>query len=43
MLHNIISTKKQWLCSPDCAITGLIEYIKNTDKLRTPQIEAIET
>jgi superfamily II DNA or RNA helicase len=44
MLNDIISAKKnQWLRSPDCAITGLIGYIKNTNKLRTPQIEAIET
>lgn len=44
MLNDIISTKKnQWLQSPDCTITGLIGHIKNADKLRTPQIEAIET
>jgi type III restriction enzyme len=44
MLNDIISTKKnQWLQSPDCAITGLIVHIKRVDKLRTPQIEAIET
>jgi superfamily II DNA or RNA helicase len=44
MLNDIISTKKnQWLHSPDCAITGLISYIKSVGKLRTPQIEAIET
>lgn len=44
MLNDIISTKKnQWLQSPDCTITGLIGHIKSADKLRTPQIEAIET
>lgn len=44
MLNDIISAKKnQWLHSPDCAITGLISYIKSVGKLRTPQIEAIET
>ncbi|MEI6746723.1 MAG: DEAD/DEAH box helicase family protein [Methylococcaceae bacterium] len=44
MLNDIISTKKnQWLQSSDCAITGLIGHIKRADKLRTPQIEAIET
>jgi superfamily II DNA or RNA helicase len=44
MLNDIISTKKnQWLQSPDCTIIGLIGHIKSADKLRTPQIEAIET
>jgi superfamily II DNA or RNA helicase len=44
MLNDIINTKKnQWLQSLDCAITGLIGHIKSADKLRTPQIEAIET
>lgn len=44
MLNNIISSKKnQWLHSPDCAITGLMSYIKSVGKLRTPQIAAIET
>ncbi len=44
MLNDIISTKKnQWLQSPDCAIIGLIGHIKRANKLRTPQIEAIET
>jgi hypothetical protein len=44
MLNDIISTKKnQWLQSSDCAITGLIGHIKRVNKLRTPQIEAIET
>ncbi len=44
MLNDIIRTKKnQWLQSPNCTITGLIRHIKRVNKLRTPQIEAIET
>ena len=44
MLNDIISTKKnQWLQSKDCTIDGVMTYIKHTGKLRTPQIEAIET
>lgn len=44
MLSAIITAKKnQWLQSSDCTIGGLIGYIKRTAKLRTPQIEAIET
>ena len=44
MLNKIIRNKTiQWLQSPDCAITELINYIKNKGELRDTQIEAIET
>lgn len=44
MLNQIIRNKTiQWLHSQDCAITELINYIKNKGELRDTQIEAIET
>ncbi len=44
MLNAIITIKKnQWLQSKDCSVLGLINYIKETGKLRDTQIEAIET
>ncbi|MDP2364396.1 MAG: hypothetical protein Q8M94_11595, partial [Ignavibacteria bacterium] len=43
MLQNIITNKKnQWLNSPDCSVKFLIDYIRNTGRLRNTQIEAIE-
>jgi hypothetical protein len=43
MLNRIIKLKtKQWLQSPDCAITDLLKYIRKVDYLREAQIEAIE-
>jgi type III restriction enzyme len=44
MLNNIITIKKiQWLHSRDCSVIELLNYIKQTGKLRVTQIEAIET
>jgi type III restriction enzyme len=44
MLNNIITLKKnQWLQSKDCSVIELINYIKNTGKLRDTQQQAIET
>lgn len=44
MLHNIISIKKnEWLNSKDCTVKSIINYIRNKNELREPQIQAIET
>ena len=44
MLNNVINIKKnQWLQSKECSVIALINYIKNTGKLRDTQIEAIGT
>ena len=44
MLNNAITTlKNTWLQSDDCNVRNLLDTIKKTNKLRTPQIEAIET
>jgi type III restriction enzyme len=44
MLNNIIEHKKrEWLQSIGCPVKDLVQYIKDKDKLRGTQIEAIET
>jgi hypothetical protein len=35
--------ENQWLQSQDCAIRGLLAYIRGQGQLRDTQIEAIET
>ncbi len=43
MLQNIITIKKNnWLNSPDCSVKVVVDYIRNTGKLRDTQVEAIE-
>ena len=44
MLHTIIQSKKnEWIQSPDCAVSSLLNYIREKGQLRDTQIEAIET
>ena len=44
MLHELIEIKKQqWLQSPECTISGVLDYINKTGKLREPQVAAIAT
>ena len=44
MFYKMIENKRnQWLSSPDCTITSLIEYIVKTGQMRDAQIEAIKT
>ena len=44
MFYKIIENKRnQWLSSPDCTITSLIDYIVRTGQMRDAQIEAIKT
>ena len=39
----IENKRNQWLSSPDCTITSLIDYIVKTGQMRDAQIEAIKT
>ena len=42
MFYKMIENKRnQWLSSPDCTITSLIDYIVKTGQMRDAQIEAI--
>lgn len=44
MFYKMIENKRnQWLSSPDCTITSLIDYIVKTGQMRDAQIEAIKT
>ena len=44
MLHKLIEIKKQqWLQSPECTISGVLDYINKEGKLREPQVAAIAT
>lgn len=44
MFYRMIENKRnQWLSSPDCTITSLIDYIIKTGQMRDAQIEAIKT
>lgn len=44
MLYDMVEKKKQtWLKSPECNLQEIFSYIRETNKLRLPQIEAIET
>ena len=44
MFYKIIENKRnQWLSSPDCTITSLVDYIVKTGQMRDAQIEAIKT
>ena len=44
MFYRMIENKRnQWLSSPDCTITSLIDYIVKTGQMRDAQIEAIKT
>ena len=44
MFYKIIENKRnQWLSSPDCTITSLIDYIVKTGQMRDAQVEAIKT
>lgn len=44
MIYKMISKKREaWLASKDCQITGLVNYITSTGKMRDAQIEAITT
>ncbi len=44
MIHSLIQTKKkQWLQSDQCAVKGLLAYIRQNGQFREAQIEAIET
>jgi type III restriction enzyme len=43
MLHESIQRKaKAWFETPDCKVKAVVDYIRSSDKLRVPQIEAIE-
>ena len=44
MFYKIIENKRnQWLSSPNCTITSLIDYIVKTGQMRDAQIDAIKT
>lgn len=44
MFYKMIENKRnQWLLSPECTITPLIDYIVKTGQMRDAQIEAIKT
>ena len=44
MFYRMIENKRnQWLSSPNCTITSLIDYIVKTGQMRDAQIEAIKT
>ncbi len=44
MIYKMISKKREaWLASKDCQITGLVNYITSTGKMRDAQVEAITT
>ena len=44
MFYKMIENKRnQWLSSPDCTITSLIDYMVKTGQMRDAQIEAIKT
>ena len=44
MFYKMIENKRnQWLHSPECTITSLIDYIIKTEQMRDAQIEAIKT
>ena len=44
MFYKMIENKRnQWLSSPDCTITSLIDYIIKIGQMRDAQIEAIKT
>ena len=43
MIYPLIQTKKnQWIQSDDCAVKGLLDYMREKGQLRDAQIEAIE-
>ena len=44
MFYKMIENKRnQWLLSPECTITPLMDYIVKTGQMRDAQIDAIKT
>lgn len=44
MLERIIKAKtRAWLASDACTVKGIISYIREREKLRETQVEAIES